>query len=473
VGARQNFGAGGEDAITQQGGHVILPPAIESVTYDFDGNVTSDGRWNYAWDGENRLLSMESLTAVPAAAKQRLEFAYDAASRRIQKKVYVWNISINAYELQSTTKFVYEDWDLLAEIDANNALIRDYTRGGRQLVFIGAETNVYEVGYDGNENVGAVMNANTGELSASYDYDPFGQTLRAVGELSSKNPFRFSNYYTDSETGLIYCGYRFYSPENGRWVSKDPLDVAGGVNLYAFVSNNGVGKIDLFGLTDYDSIAGQQLNYSCNCGWIDWNHANPVPGDPYSTAQLWDAINNEKGIGSAVGPGHYVQYGQSFFVPFTRRKVAAYYSGGYYVKNNLSWNQKVGVALGIVKEVSEGFETLQWLGRGNSSFSEEDLVSDLIALNMAIFGYSREQIDQICNALDVPRSQRIYEDNFGRNGSLGKSRSWTPKYYDCKQCKYCSKESHWPHDRLYQMQPIPKGELWRTWYPKDRGWVKN
>jgi RHS repeat-associated protein len=302
-------------------------------------------------------------------------------------------------------------------------------------------------------------------VAASYEYDPFGQTVKAVGESASQNPIRFSSKYAEQETGLLYYGYRFYSPQTGRWISKDPSGEGGGINLYGFLGNNGVSKIDLLGLTDYDSIAKHELSYSCNCGWIDWNHANPVPGNPYATEQLWQSIYAESGQRSDLRTGYYVQYGQSYNFPPGTRLLTGYYNGMYFVKYKLTWNQKVLVALNIVKEVSEGFESLQRFGGGNSSFSEEDLVSDLIALNMAIFGYSRDQIKSICGALGEPESQKVYEENYGRTGSLNKSRKWTPNYYDSKECKFCDKEPRWPYDKLYQMQDLPKGDLWRDWNP--------
>src|SRR5438128_2326869 len=45
--------------------------------YDLDGNLSSDGRWNYTWDAENRLIKMESLAGAPAASVRRLSFQYD------------------------------------------------------------------------------------------------------------------------------------------------------------------------------------------------------------------------------------------------------------------------------------------------------------------------------------------------------------------------------------------------------------
>jgi uncharacterized protein RhaS with RHS repeats len=44
--------------------------------------------------------------------------------------------------------------------------------------------------------------------------------------------------------GMSYYGYRFYSPCTGRWITRDPLGEAGGINLYGFVGNNAVNNID-------------------------------------------------------------------------------------------------------------------------------------------------------------------------------------------------------------------------------------
>ena len=55
------------------------------------------------------------------------------------------------------------------------------------------------------------------------------------------DPFGFggqAGYYTDTETGLILCTHRYYDPANGRWLTRDPIGYAGGVNLYGYVGNN-------------------------------------------------------------------------------------------------------------------------------------------------------------------------------------------------------------------------------------------
>jgi RHS repeat-associated protein len=86
----------------------------------------------------------------------------------------------------------------------------------------------------------------SGEVSARYEYGPFGEeiTRRGVGA----QPFRFSTKYHDEETGLLYYGYRYYNPRWGRWLSKDPIGERGGVNLYGMVGNDPLNYVDCLGL---------------------------------------------------------------------------------------------------------------------------------------------------------------------------------------------------------------------------------
>ncbi|RZM05886.1 MAG: RHS repeat-associated core domain-containing protein [Pedobacter sp.] len=63
----------------------------------------------------------------------------------------------------------------------------------------------------------------------------------------ANDPFGFGaqfGYYTDAETGLILCTFRYYDPNTGRWINRDPIGYSGGVNLYAYVTGNPVGFVD-------------------------------------------------------------------------------------------------------------------------------------------------------------------------------------------------------------------------------------
>lgn len=115
----------------------------------------------------------------------------------------------------------------------------------------------------------ALLNATSGTLEATYEYDPFGRTLRATGTAAASNPFRLSTKFTDEETGLCYYGYRYYDAVLGRWLGRDPIEEEGGVNLYGVVGNDTINCIDLWGLVD-----------SCKPMKIALKGANPNENNP-------------------------------------------------------------------------------------------------------------------------------------------------------------------------------------------------
>jgi len=100
------------------------------------------------------------------------------------------------------------------------------------------------------------------EGGEAVKYDPFGKLVVVTGDEEVEDDqgnvvahipsvdfaHRFSTKYFDSETGLYDYGRRHYDPPTGRWISRDPIGERGGVNLYGFVGNDGVGRYDLLGL---------------------------------------------------------------------------------------------------------------------------------------------------------------------------------------------------------------------------------
>jgi len=157
----------------------------------------------------------------------------------------------------------------VGELDANNAnaTLRTYVWGtdlsGTQsgaggvggLLWLnnaqstgGMPTGIQFVAYDGNGNVAGLFAASDGSNTARYEYGPFGEPLRSTGPLAAANPVRWSTKVTDDESGLVYYGYRYYSPATGKWPNRDPIGEAGGINLYGFVGNNPIGRFDVLGL---------------------------------------------------------------------------------------------------------------------------------------------------------------------------------------------------------------------------------
>jgi RHS repeat-associated protein len=78
-------------------------------------------------------------------------------------------------------------------------------------------------------------------------YDPYGRTLQSSGTWASTNVYRFSSKEWHSKARLYYYGYRFYDPNLQRWINRDPIGEAGGINLYGFVGNDPVNWIDPLG----------------------------------------------------------------------------------------------------------------------------------------------------------------------------------------------------------------------------------
>ena len=113
--------------------------------------------------------------------------------------------------------------------------------------------------YDDNGNITTYVKEQ-GAIVAEYAYDAFGEIIAQSGTMDDAFPHRFSTKYYDSETGLYYYGYRFYSPDFHRWVNRDPIAEEGGVNLYAFCGNNGVKRVDVLGLSDLTIILGPHIN---------------------------------------------------------------------------------------------------------------------------------------------------------------------------------------------------------------------
>ncbi|QYY36714.1 RHS repeat-associated core domain-containing protein [Ruficoccus sp. ZRK36] len=285
VGTYAGQGANGTDAVAEVETRAYLPPNPENFTYDDDGNLKSDSRWLYAWDGENRLVTLEpTATAISLGLPgQKLTFTYDSQGRRVKKEVYDWSDTTSTWETSpaATTAFLYDDWNLLAELDYDVSGVQVGSRtyawgidlsgslqgaggvGGLLAVNVsnGSSAGTYYPAYDGNGNVMAYVDAAGGEVAARFEYGPFGEPLRATGSAADALTYRFSTKYTDPETGLLYYGYRYYSPGMGRWLSRDPIEEEGGMNLYVFVGNNGVNGWDQLGMLTDEAVAAALLRH--------------------------------------------------------------------------------------------------------------------------------------------------------------------------------------------------------------------
>ena len=200
-------------------------------------------------------------------------YQYDYMGRRTRKTVRQPDGSTTQSE------FVYDGWNVIAEFETKttkhkeqntkNSAARYYTWGrdlsgtlqgaggvgGLLSIRIESDDSKGELlypSYDANGNISEVVDSN-GMVRAAFQYGPFGNLISGSGDLAEEIPFRFSTKYFDDETGFNYYGFRYYVPETGRWLNRDPIGERGGLNLYAFVTNRPTISVDYMGqhiLTD-------------------------------------------------------------------------------------------------------------------------------------------------------------------------------------------------------------------------------
>jgi len=87
----------------------------------------------------------------------------------------------------------------------------------------------------------------------------------ASGALLTVN-FWFSPESPDTETGFYYYGHRTYQPASGRWTSRDPIEEQGGENIYGYVGNDGVNKVDKLGLIVTSEQYINCIGHACGLG---------------------------------------------------------------------------------------------------------------------------------------------------------------------------------------------------------------
>jgi RHS repeat-associated protein len=194
-------------------------------------SVTNNcGVTNYTWNARNRLVGINGFK--PDCSTLTASFKYDALGRRIEK-------TINGV----TTRYFYDGLDIIQEKNASGAVTANYIRTlniDEPLTRIKGSTVRHYV----KDALGSViaLTDDTGVVRTTYTYDPFGNVT--VSGETSDNPFQYTGRENDG-TGLYYYRARYYSPELQRFISEDPIRLAGGdVNYYAYVGNNPVNVTD-------------------------------------------------------------------------------------------------------------------------------------------------------------------------------------------------------------------------------------
>ncbi|MBI5382311.1 MAG: hypothetical protein HZA31_10465 [Opitutae bacterium] len=233
--------------------------------YDANGNLVSDGQKTYAYDSQNRLISVTSaMASVSSVSQIRAEFFYDARNRCVLRKYYVKG-SQGQWVLDNATSLAltYDTaWNLLAERTLDGKQTDRYIHGQRTDEILSWAQGVKrkaDVLYPLADGLGSTVALadDKGVVTQRYRYTAYGTpsvlTAAYQPNASSLSPSASYRYlFTGREwlAGVQLNDHRnrYYSPGLGRWLSTDPIWFKGGKNLYAYVGNRTVNNPDQFGL---------------------------------------------------------------------------------------------------------------------------------------------------------------------------------------------------------------------------------
>jgi RHS repeat-associated protein len=225
--------------------------------YDNQDRMTAYGAATYTYTANGELLTktvgamttnytydvLGNLRNVTLPDTTQIEYVYDGLNRRVGKKV--GGVLQQGFLYQNQLKPV-------AELDGSNNLLSRFVYGTRfnvpDYVVKGGVT--YRIISDHLGSVRLVVDVATGAVAQRMDYDEFG--VVTLDTAPGFQPFGFAGGLYDSQTKLVHFGARDYDAETGRWTVKDPLLFDGGdSNLYAYVGNDPINRIDPNGLFYY------------------------------------------------------------------------------------------------------------------------------------------------------------------------------------------------------------------------------
>lgn len=289
--------------------------------YDANGNVLDDSRNTYQWDAENRIIQITNKSTGAIS-----QFRYDGLSRRIAIVEQASNTV-----LPQETRFVWcgEEKPCLSYRPDGQVLSRYFYQGE----VVGDAARYYA--RDHLDSIMQIVDAN-GAVQGEQRYSTYGSVTRRSGTPIT---FGYAGMFQHAPSGLNLTWYRAYDPASGRWLSRDPIEEEGGLNLYAYVSGNPASRNDPMGLVAwtgsmlgaavYDGVIGRgqyTFNLTSDCvngqKWRVTVHASAtVVGIGLPVSIAGSSVSFEDGL-SSVDP--YVFNGAfSFFA------AGAAYGGGY------------------------------------------------------------------------------------------------------------------------------------------------
>ena len=207
-------------------------------SYDANGNLAQESNTTaYTWDARNRLKS------IVTSAGQTTNFTYDYRGNLIQQADSGTSLNLTkAFVLDNSTNVAYQ-----AASDGTSYSVLSGRAIDSHLAIVQSGGQVQYGLSDAINSTIATVNQ-SGVIGSQYLYEAYGQTT-----TTGTYPFQFTGRVPISAS-LYYYRARFYSPTTGRFISEDPIGLAGGLNKYRYVGGNPVGLSDPLGLVSQGDL---------------------------------------------------------------------------------------------------------------------------------------------------------------------------------------------------------------------------
>ena len=194
----------------------------------------------YEWDAAERLVAINY-----TGTARRTEMTYDGLGRRSAI------IEKNGGTITSTKRFRWCGSELSEERNASGDVVtrRFFNQGEK--IESGPDAGTYFYSRDHLGSVREMLDA-SGSLRARVDFDAWGRAAQIAGNMTPD--FGFTGHYQHADAKLALAPLRAYSSGLGRWLSRDPVQETGGINLYAYVRNKALRFIDPYGDTCYPPL---------------------------------------------------------------------------------------------------------------------------------------------------------------------------------------------------------------------------
>ena len=306
------------DALGRKSNWALTVPGstrTSNFTYDPLGQLTrsvlavtgqTNQTSNYGYDGNTNRTRVNNATSTFNDADRNTALGYNAAGAVSQDAgnasyTYDWRDQLSSYRKGSDNATYRYDGNNLRLQKTFNGAITQYLWDGSQVLkeyagdgsvkaayFLGADRGAIKTGgqwyqyiKDSRGSITGMVDS-TGNRVATYRASDYGETTIDQGTVY--NPFRWNAEQLDPETGLVYLRNRYYQPSTGRFLQRDPIGYAGGLNLFQFAGADPINFQDPSGLDP------------------NWKVPRNAVRRPWSRKMMWGEMNLQSGQAISAGP---------------------------------------------------------------------------------------------------------------------------------------------------------------------------